>query len=107
MEAQVTFLLTALSLTVHAALAQFRYRAGGTYYAAGDALSTNWWQHLNTAWNLFTIGFMGTATVTQLLSMLGIAAEVNVMVWMYGSLINTGFGLLTGLIAAYAYDAYW
>ena len=107
MEAQVTFLLTALSLTVHAALAQFRYRAGSTYYAAGDALSTNWWQHLNTAWNLFTIGFMGTATVTQLLSMLGIAAEVNVMVWMYGSLINTGFGLLTGLIAAYAYDAYW
>ena len=107
MEAQVTFLLTALSLTVHAALAQFRYRGGGTYYAAGDALSTNWWQHLNTAWNLFTIGFMGTATVTQLLSMLGIAAEVNVMVWTYGSLVNAGFGLVTGLIAMYAYDAYW
>jgi len=108
MEAQATFLLTALSLTVHAALAQFRYRGdSSTYYAAGDALSTNWWQHLNTAWNLFTIGFMGTATITQLLSMLGVAAEANVMVWMYGSLANSAFGLLTGLVAMYAYDAYW
>ena len=44
MEAQVTFLLTALSLSVRAALTQFRYRGdASTYYAAGDALSTNWW----------------------------------------------------------------
>ena len=108
MEAQVTFLLTALSLTVRSALQQFRYRSDTTtYYAAGDALSPNYWQYLVTLWNVFTIGFMGIATVTQLLSMLGIAAEINVMVWMYGGLVNSVVGLISGLVAMYAYDAYW
>ena len=50
---------------------------------------------------------MGTATVTQLLSMLGIAAEINVMVWLYGGLADMVLGLVSGLIAMYAYDAYW
>ena len=108
MQANVTYLLTALSLTVHAALQQFRYRSSDTYYSAGDSLgSQNFWQLLNNTWNLFTIGFMGIATLTQLLSMLGIAAEINVMVWMYGGMIDMVVGLVTSLVAMYAYDAYW
>ena len=50
---------------------------------------------------------MGIATLTQLLSMLGIAAEINVMVWMYGGMIDMVVGLVTSLVAMYAYDAYW
>ena len=70
MSANVTYLLTAMSLTAHAALQQFRYRSSSTYYSAGDSLGTqNFWQLLNNVWNLFTIGYMGVASLTQLLSM--------------------------------------
>ena len=61
-------------------------------------------------WNLFTFGFMGVAFVTQLLSMLGVVpaiAEINVMVWMYGGLVDMVLGLVSSLVAMYAYDAYW
>lgn len=107
MQANVTYLLTALSLTVHAALVQFRYRNVTDYYSAGDALSQNYWQLLNNVWNFFTIGFMGIATITQLLSMLGLFAEINVMVWMYGGMLDMVISLVTSLVAMYAYDAYW
>ena len=50
---------------------------------------------------------MGTAFVTQLLSMVGVAGEFNLMVWTYGGMADMVFGLLTGLVAMYAYDAYW
>ena len=58
-------------------------------------------------WNYFTIGWMGIATITQLLSMLGIAAEINLMVWMYGGVVNMVVSFISGLVAIYAYDAYW
>ena len=108
MQANVTYLLTAMSLTAHAALQQFRYRSSDTYYSAGDSLgSQNFWQLLNNVWNYFTIAYMGIASLTQLLSMLGIAAEINVMVWMYGSMVDGVIALVTSLVAMYAYDAYW
>ena len=107
MQAQVAYLMTAMSLTVHAALVQFRYRSSTTYYDAGDALTTNYWELLNMLWNYFTIGWMGIATITQLLSMLGIAAEINLMVWMYGGVVNMVVSFISGLVAMYAYDAYW
>ena len=50
---------------------------------------------------------MGTAFVTQLLSMLGIAGEVNLMVWTYGGMADMAIGFISGLVAMYAYDAYW
>ena len=107
MQAQVAYLMTAMSLTVHAALVQFRYRSSDTFYDAGDALTTNYWELLNMLWNYFTIGWMGIATITQLLSMLGIAAEINLMVWMYGGIVNMVVSFISGLVAMYAYDAYW
>lgn len=50
---------------------------------------------------------MGTAFVTQLLSMFGVAGEVNLLVWTYGGMADMVFGFVTGLVAMYAYDAYW
>ena len=105
--AQMTFLMTALGLTTKALLQQYRYRSDSTYYDAGDAISTNYWQYLNDLWNYFTIAFMGVASITQLLSMLGIAAEINVMVWMYGGLADMVVSLVSMLVGMYAYDAYW
>ena len=99
--------MTAMSLTLHSALMQFRYRSTSGYYDAGDSLTTNWWEYLNMAGNYFTIAYMGTATITQLLSMLGIAAEINVMVWLYGGMISMVVSFIMSLIGMYAYDAYW
>lgn len=55
----------------------------------------------------FTMVFMGIASITQLLSMLGIAAEINLMVWMYGGVVDMVVSLIWGLVAMYAVDAYW
>ena len=54
-----------------AALIQFQYRSSANYYDAGDALTTNWWMHLNNWWNNYTIAWMGIAATTQLLMLLG------------------------------------
>ena len=99
--------MTAMSLTLHAALVQLRYRSSTTYYDAGDALTTNYWELLNMHWNYFTIGWMGVATITQLLSMLGTAAEINVIVRLYGGILNMAVSFISGLAAMYAYDAEW
>ena len=55
----------------------------------------------------FTMVFMGIASITQLLSMLGIAAEINLMVWMYGGMVDMVVSLIWGLVYMYAKDAYW
>lgn len=39
--------------------------------------------------------------------MLGIGAEINVMVWLYGGMLNMVVSFISGLVAMYAYDAYW
>ena len=39
--------------------------------------------------------------------MLGIAADINVMVWMYGGLADMVVSLVSMLVGMYAYDAYW
>ena len=55
----------------------------------------------------FSMVFMGIASITQLLSMLGIAAEINLMVWMYGGMVDMVVSLIWGLVYMYAVDAYW
>lgn len=107
LQANITYLVTAMFVAVDAALQTFRYRSDSTYYDAGDAVSPNYWKLLNQAWGYWAIAFMGIASITQLLSMLGIAAEINVMVWMYGGMIDMVISLVSTLVGFYAYDAYW
>ena len=45
--------------------------------------------------------------ITQLLSMLGIAGEINMMAWMYINLANMVVGMLMGLAYLYSYNVYW
>ena len=107
MQAQAAYLLTALTSALNAALQQFHYRNTTTFYAAGDSLSINYWEYIVMTWNYFTIAWMGVATITQLLSMLGTAAEINVIVRLYGGILNMAVSFISGLAAMYAYDAYW
>jgi len=45
--------------------------------------------------------------VTQLLSMLGIAAAINVQAWMYISLANMVVMTVLSVASLYAYNLYW
>ena len=108
MKSQMVFLMTAVSATMHAALRTFRYRNDAmTYYTDGDSLSTNYWKMLVQGADYFAMVFMGIASITQLLSMLGIAAEINLMVWMYGGMVDMVVSLIWGLAYMYAVEAYW
>ena len=107
MKSQMVFLMTAVSATMHAALRTFRYRSADTYYNDGDSLSTNYWKMLVQGADYFAMVFMGIASITQLLSMLGIAAEINLMVWMYGGMVDMVVSLIWGLVYMYAVDAYY
>lgn len=107
MKSQMVFLMTAVSATMHAALRTFRYRSADAYYNDGDSLSTNYWKMLVQGADYFAMVFMGIASITQLLSMLGIAAEINLMVWMYGGMVDMVVSLIWGLVYMYAVDAYW
>lgn len=62
---------------------------------------------LNQSADYFAMVFMGVAFITQLLSMLGIAAEINLMVWMYGGMISSITSLIFALVSMYAIDAYY
>ena len=110
MEANLTFLMVALGSFIHIALQMFRYRSAETYYdwgALSVATMTNYWSILNMAGGYFGLGVTGILTITQLLSMFGVAAEINLMAWMYLGFADMIVGIVLGLIYMYAYDAYY
>merc|ERR1712060_597203 len=61
-----------------------------------EEVTTPYWRYASLImdWTCFTV--MSTLTVTQLLSMLGIAASTNLMAWHYG-------GMVAGLMTLVAY----
>ena len=82
MKANMAFLLTALSGAVAPAAWVFRYRTAETLAAVGTVASTtNYWELLDNFANYPMIAAHVVLTITQLLSMLGIAVEVNMMAW--------------------------
>ena len=48
---------------------------------------------------------MSVLTITQLLSMFGIAGEINIMAWMYIEMAEMVLGLIIKLVWLYARDA--
>ena len=50
------------------------------------------------------LAFWSVASLTQILSIFGVAADINVMVWMYGGAVGGLVGLVAHFIAMYAYD---
>ena len=110
MEANITFLMVVLGTFVHTALRMFRYRSDADYYIYGALITnkiTNYWEMLNMAGGYWMLVLSGILTITQILSMVGVAAEINVMAWMYLGLADTVIGLILSLIGMYAYDVYY
>ena len=106
---QATYLMVAISHTAHSALQLFRYRSADTYYVAGDTAfgtdATNWWSLYNMIGNYGMLSIGAILTITQLLSMFGIAASTNVMLWSYSMMLVGPIlgGVVEGL-AAWAYE---
>ena len=57
------------------------------------------------AYHYSELVFLGVLTITQLLSMFGIAGEINIMAWMYIEMAEMVLGLIIKLVWLYARDA--
>ena len=104
--AQWTYLLTAIANSVHLGLDTFRYRASSdSYYINGEILGgTNYWQLANQVHGYSGLVFWSLATVTQLMSMLEIVADLNLLVWLYGGRIFLLTSTVTIILEFLAYD---
>jgi hypothetical protein len=96
MAGQLTFLLTAWGATIFTALDAFRYNKLEDVWCKANSAYEMGVADKNFC-NAKTIGYYGNLAVwgilaiTQTLSTLGIAAEINLMAWMYGQAV---FGLI-------------
>lgn len=108
MSGQITYTLVALGAVVSAAMDLFRYRPS-TFYDSYDTVSdTNWWKYANLVGSYAGLTLGSVAFITQVLSIFGIAAEINIMVWMYGvSLGGLIIGMITGALRLWAYEQAW
>ena len=50
-------------------------------YDDGEVLGTNYWKYFSSLHHYSHFGIMSILTVTQILSMVGIAGEINIMAW--------------------------
>ena len=104
MMGNLTYLHVALASTIHAGLELFVYHEDGEY-DAGDVLGTNYWKYLSELHHYSHFGIMSILTVTQILSMVGIAGEINIMAWMYAEMLEQIIQLIMKLGYMYTYDA--
>lgn len=79
--------MIAFGAATMAALRAFRYNsetgyfAGGAYTVANVDKKTNYWKTADPLMNYTMMAVWGLAGLTQILSMLGIAVEINLIVW--------------------------
>lgn len=87
MMGNIAFLSIAVGQIFRSGAELFRYRSDADYYVLGDTAFgsgvQNWWKLYNSIgmYGRMSIGVI--LTITQLLSMFGLFADVNVMVWDY------------------------
>lgn len=104
MMGNLTYLHVALFSTLHAGAELFLWHEDGEY-DAGDVLGTNTWKLLSELHHYSHFGIMSILTITQILSMAGIAGEINIMAWAYAEMIEMILGLVMKLGNMYTYDS--
>ena len=109
MEGQITFTAVALTSAIGIALETFKWRAdnnGLSYYNLGDTTwtnGTNWWKLYNQIGAYAGLVLWGAASITQLASLAGVAADINLMVWWFGiGMVGSLVSLVVGALAFYA-----
>ena len=102
------FLSAALGLIGGSGLELFRYRSATDYYSNGDTVfgsTSNYWQLSHLVAEYFYLGMGSLAFFTQLLTLFGIGAEINLFVWTVGVTMLGGLvSAVSGGLAVYGYD---
>ena len=106
----IGFLMTAISHTIHPALQLFRYRSASDYYNLGEDVwgvdGINWWSLYNTIANYSLLSIGSILSITQLLSMFGVAVETNLMLWDYATnIVAPILGAVVSGLVFWAYDS--
>lgn len=108
MMGQVTYTMTAVSAAIVTAFELFRYNPSTaevwTYWATAGLTGTDLAKLSRDIGGYAGLAFWSVASLTQILSIFGVAADINMMVWMYGGAIGGVVGLVAHFIAMYAYD---
>ena len=116
LQGQVTYLVNALENILVAALTEFYFRDHDylgnsatkgyySYWEDASVATTNFWQIANLLRTYSAIAIFSIAFITQLLAMLGIAASVNSMVWIYGVFtVFMSINVIYMLLMGYGYD---
>ena len=110
MMANVHYAMTAIMTSTAYSLAYFRYRGDAMdFYTAGDQYlgtdAPNYWKMANTVRLPTSAGIFGVLALTQLLSMFGIAGEINLMAWRYGLMVWMASNMVATLIEFYGYES--
>jgi len=104
------FLMTAMMSSAMYLLKYFRYRSDAMeYYTAGDQYfgtdAMNYWKMANTLRLPAGGAIFGILMLTQLLSLFGVAGEINIMAWMYLIPVWMIANMVSHAIAFVGYDA--
>lgn len=105
MMANVKFLMTSGFTALGASLTYLRYRSDSTFYDLGDTyLSTNYWEQANMVRHPTRMLIFGILFILQLLSMLGIAVDINMMAWHYLMPVWMITNMVANVLEFLAYD---
>ena len=108
MMGQITYTGVAIMSAIMITLDLYRYNDATTRYAEWDNIAaspgTNYWQYACMLGSYTSLTFWIIASITSLLSIAEIAADVNMMVWMYGGAASTVIGLIAHILYMLAYD---
>lgn len=104
MMGNLTYLHVALYGMIHGGLELFRYHDENEY-DSGDVMSPNLWKMTGELHHYSHFAIMSILTVTQILSMVGIAGEINIMAWMYAEMIESVLFLLIKVLRIYGFEA--
>jgi len=109
LEGQVVYTLAAIGMVSAHALHVFRNRSAAGFYDDGDFAGTNFWKVSNFVGGYGGLFVWSFAALTQMLSLFGMATEVNTMVWQYGvgytgAMVAMLAGLSNLLASEFAYE---
>ena len=92
---QLSYTMVSIMALTKVCLQLFRYESRSGYFNSGDITGQNYWKVANYVDGFGQIGIWSLAATTQLLSLFGIAPDVNMMVWQYGVGVGTDLVFLT------------
>lgn len=86
---------------------QFVYFDSEYDMLTAEEIETPYWRYASALVDWSTFAIMGTLTVTQALSMLGIAAKTNVMLWSYSTMIGGLISLVAAILTYMGHSQAW